>query len=198
MDCSRVSEFEGSRVIEFPYSEITIIGNGKPGVNSYEGIIVRKDWPRFLKVLKMGFVNIPRIIKDNPSIWWLKNHQGFHKDMRDIEAGISFHYVKPEEWQHEPTVTDSFYGIVEYTDVATPSDILKADNLGDDLVRSNTSMVSINNQLLVLGQPLRIHRAAYLSFPINNIRTIPAQGLEKVVLDRTMTENEKANTLFSF
>ncbi|MCR4284428.1 MAG: hypothetical protein NUV97_00075 [archaeon] len=174
-----------TRIIEYPFEDLEVVGDGKLVSRRYDGVLAFRSWPFVARILKKGFLDAR----------WHEGWCGTHTNMDDIGAGESLYIKRPEDWEDSPRVGRAFYGIVGHHDAATLSDFCKREDLGDDLVLNGSTIVEGGGMAMVMGNPQRFHRDVYLSFPIKEIRTMRVRGLGNVLLNRGMSEEERSRRL---
>jgi len=95
---------------------------------------------------------------------YLKEYFGSFTDLDDLVAQATCHVVSSKEWRAEPAVGRCFYGLIEYADQATVSDLIKRK----DLIFSHQAS-GYTDTARFFGDVKKRHRGYWLSHPVERL-----------------------------
>ncbi|MFQ5531415.1 MAG: hypothetical protein ACE5ES_02255 [Candidatus Nanoarchaeia archaeon] len=179
-------------IIDLPKGETKEV-DGIPVRQNARSFIAIEDDPFFLRVHNSAYVNIFR----NPHSEMLLNYRGKYASYENCEGpdGV-IHMVGKKYWRHEPLVRRSFYGLVGYEDMATPSDIIK----GRGLMAHEAEIVTDDDSALVMvmGEVFKRHLGYYLSWPIfKTFESVDSHSIGEICRSESMSSREKSANLFN-
>lgn len=149
-------------------------------------IVFRRD-PFFAQILKSNWVDVSKLDKEPERVVKMSKYFGAYQNSQDIEEQQSVFFIAEKYWTSDPAKDKSFYGIIRYVDLATPSDLIKNKSLinKDD---------SVDNWAVNLQKQ---HIGYYLSWPVEEI--IHFDCIDKIAeacLDSS--PNEKSAKIFDY
>lgn len=148
------------------------------------GIILIKDDPYELLIEESGWLN-PHDYKHENVI---RNYYGAFQEFENNSSHpCEIPLIRLSTLLSAPEIERSFYGIVNFTDMATMSDYLKGR-----AVQGSTAIPTIDGNLMVVGKGNLRRRGYYHSHPIFRTRRVDiSQQLEEICTDPSIPSKKR-------
>ena len=154
---TRICLSKGIAIVEFPSRDLT--EEETPIRKPPERFIAFRSFPFFGRVFNTNWVDPIAY----PYSDLIKNWFGAAIDYYDLQSGAGVHTVGSKHWLDTPKKGHCFYGLINYEDASTYSDILKG-------VPGLINGVKIETESgIIISQMLTRHLNYYLSHPIQRI-----------------------------
>lgn len=168
---ARISHIKDTLVIEFPKKES--FGN--------MNCILRNKYPYFLELMNIGWVDSKKYNHEE----MIRKYYGKFDEERESKDFIPL--IQLSTLLDKPEIGRSFYGLVSFTDIDTPTYYLRKRKI------SEYSMVeTINRNLKIIGECIVVRKGYYHSFPVVKIDELDISNrLEQICEDTNIHPQDK-------